>query len=226
MAFSTNDIYIFIRFLIRKVQAGGLSRSDLMYAWNAEQKAYMDDLLGRFQVQQPDMRMGNNTGLIQNEAILTKLGPFTRNVDITLVGSYMAPKPSDYRYGLATRVGAYKVTSIRHDQIATVNDDIIDTPSNSAHSYYQVEYLNFFSIIPSLIGAISLDYIAVPQDIVWAYTVDAYGRQIYNASASVQPQWNDHDIIEISKRCLKSLGVSFKDSDFTGFGSSVIATGD
>ncbi len=42
---------------------------------------------------------------------------------------------------------------------------------------------------------------------------------------SVQPQWLQPDVIEITKRTLKSLGVHFTQQDFEQFGNSVINTG-
>lgn len=43
---------------------------------------------------------------------------------------------------------------------------------------------------------------------------------------SVQPKWNQNTIIEITKRSLTSLGVSFKDKDFEAFGERNTITGD
>jgi len=64
-----------------------------------------------------------------------------------------------------------------------------------------------------------------PTDIVWGYTFDVDGRQVYNSATSTDPQWMDADCMEITKRTLKTLGVAFSSQDFQNFGNSVINTG-
>lgn len=302
MAWGVNDLYEFVKRLIRKNQAGGVSANDIFYFWNSEQTAYISDLLGRFQ-RINNGKEGNNTGLIENETILTKLTPFTKPATIA-ISSGKVTKPSDFLYALDLRISGKKVFPINKDQIYFTNEDVIDPPSTTDGTYYRTEYEDYFSILPSTAtGNAALDYVAIPKDIRWAFTLDTNGRQVYNVSGitevpviyggvgyttptiafsapaaggvqatgtltvvggvitavvmtnvgygyagltptftitgssttpanlgspivSVQPQWNQIDIVEITKRALKSLGVSFKDSDFTNFGNSVIQSGD
>lgn len=225
MAWSVNDIMNLTKFLLRKNQAGSISATDLFYVWNQEQASYISDLLGRFQ-KVNNGKEGANTGLIENETILTKLTPFTKPATITIAAGQVV-KPTDFLYALDLRIGGKKVFPINKDQIYFVNDDVIDPPSTTDQTYYRTEYQNYFAILPSTAtGSASLDYIAVPTDIVWGYTLDGNGRQVYSSGTSTQPQWNTIDTIEITKRALKSFGVSFKDADFANYGNSVINTGD
>lgn len=232
MAWNINQVYEFVKFLTKKNQSGGISASDLFYAWNAEQKAYQSDLLGRWQLRN-NGKEGANTGLIENETILSKLAPFTKPTTVT-ISSGQGNKPSDFAYTLALRINNAKVFHVNHDQIAAMNADVIDPPSATDNCYYFTEYLGYYKFFPSTPTSAELDYIAVPTDVVWAYTFDDNNRQVYSAdggvdvtptTGSVQPQWNDLDIIEITKRTLKTLGVRFKDGDFAQFGNSVINTG-
>jgi hypothetical protein len=112
---------------------------------------------------------------------MTKLSPFTKNTTIT-VTSGLAPKPSDYSYGLALRINNAKVYSITHDQIWAVLDDVIDPPSIATDTYYFTEYENNFKILPLAATPLELDYIGLCQDIIWAYTLDGNNRQVYNPS--------------------------------------------
>ena len=232
MAWNTGQIFNFIKFLIRKNQSAGITRDEFQLAWNAESRGFMDDLLGRFQARTTGKTIGQDTGLIQNETIMTKLTPFTKPYMLAATGGN-APKPDDLIYTLGIRAYAstssvitYKAKRINHDQIWATNDDVIDPPSVADGSYFYTEYLNYFSFLPTSVTAAALDYVTEVRDIVWAYTLTAYGRQQYDATASVQPQWDGDSIVEITKRTLKSLGVSFKDSEFSQFGSATIATGD
>src|SRR5689334_22444660 len=92
-------IYQFILKQIQKSQSGGLSATQFQYYWNDAQSAYMDDLLGRFQRGSNTKEGMGNTGLIENETVLTKLAPFIQNVPLTIAGGTCA-KPSDLLYTL------------------------------------------------------------------------------------------------------------------------------
>lgn len=224
MAWSVNDIYGFLKFLLRKNQSGSVSATEFFYSWNSEQSAYFMDLKGRFQARNNEKQGGVNTGLIENETIETKLSPFTKNDTITIT-SGDGPKPADCSYLLALRINGKPVFHINKNQIATVNDNVIDPPDIDEDCYYYTPYLSKYTFLPSTVTEAEIDYIATPVDIVWAYTIVG-GRQVYNSGASVQPQWLQEDIVEITKRTLATFGVSYHDNDFTQFGKSVINTGD
>ncbi len=186
MAWSVDDIYKELLFLTRSNQSGRISATDLFYAWNTEQNAYHSDLLGKWQARN-NGKEGVNTGLILDETISTLLAPFTLPASITLV-SGVATLPSDYIYGLGgLRLSVssveYPVKVINHNQIPSVNADVIDPPSITDHKYYVVAYGDYYQFLPSTsAGALKLDYIAACRDIVWAYTWDANNRQVYSPS--------------------------------------------
>lgn len=224
MALSVDYLYRFMRFIIRKNQAGGVSATEFGYSWNDAQNSYQDDLLGRFQPN-PSIKTGANTGLIENETVLTKLSPFTKNDTITVTAG-LGPKPSDFIYLLSLRIGGKSVEYAQHDQIAFINDSVIDPPSVSDSSYYYTEFEGNYSFLPNSVTLATINYIATPPDVIWAYTLDGDGRQVYDSGSSVQSLWDDHSNREITKRALKVLGVSFKDSDFANFGQSIQNTGE
>lgn len=209
-------------FLIRKNQSGGLSATEFGFTWNMEQSAYQTDLLGRFQ-KQSTSKEGVNTGLIQNEVILTKLAAFTQSTTLTATSGRVI-KPLDFLYSLALRINNTKVFQVDHDQIWSVIDDVIDPPSIPDDSYYYTEYQNYYSLLPSTVTSLDLDYIQIAKDVVWAFTLVG-GRQQYDAVNSVQPLWDGASIIEITQRCLKTLGVSYSSQDFEQFGESKIISG-
>jgi|SRR6185369_16272056 len=223
MAWSVDDIYRFTRFLCNKNQAGGISATDLFYAWNGEQASYHEDLLGRWQARAAD-KTGPNIGMIQDETVLLKLAPFTILVNIPIVSGY-APWPSDFIYGAALRINGQKVYHFNKDERWSIEEDVIDPPSIAENSYYYTEYDKKFLILPTNAPSIDLDYIASPQDIQWAYTLDGNNRQIYNPATSIQPKWTANTIIEITKRTLKGFGLHFSDKSFEEFGNSNIITG-
>ena len=224
MALSVDYVYKYVLNLIRKNQAGGLGNEEFENFWNGEQSAYMDDLLGRFQARS-NGKTGINTGLIEDETILQKLTPFITPSTITVTGG-QAIKPTDFVYRLSLMVGNYNAYKINQNQRDSVVNSVIDPPSATDNSYYFLEYLTYYELLPNTVTSIKLDYVATPPNVKWGFIYDANGRQIYNAGTSVQPLWDNESSREISKRVLKSIGVSFKDADFSNFGSSQIVTGD
>lgn len=230
MAWSVNEIFGFVKYLTLKNQAGSISATDLFYMWNNEQNAYQDDLLGKWQ-NRANGKTGANTGLILNETIKQKLSPFTLPITLT-IASGVVTKPTDFIYELALRMNATggtagsRIDKIDHDQIYSVIESVIDAPSVPNDLYYAVEYENYYQLYPTNVaGNVSLDYVAQCRDIKWGFTYDADKRQVYNAGTSVQPQWSQNVIVEITKRALKSLGLHFKDQDFEQYGQSNIQTG-
>lgn len=224
MALSVDYLYKFNLRLMKKNQAGGLKSTDFEYNWNDQSNAYQDDLLGRYQARN-NGKTGPNTGLIEDETVLQKLSHFINPVILTIANG-TADKPSDFVFRLAMRINGKDVFKINHNQIATVNDSVIDPPDVNSNIYYFVEYLNYYSFLPNTVTTANLDYIATPVDIKWGYTYDSMGRQVYNAGLSVQPLWDNNSCREITKRMLTNLGVSFKDADFASFGKSVQLTGE
>jgi hypothetical protein len=217
-------IYQYALNLIKQNQSGSLDSVRFQRFWNAESSSYFNDLLGRFQ-KINNGKEGIQTGLIENETILQKLSVFTKPAGITVTAGN-ANKPSDFAYRLSVRVGDIDAIKINHDQIGNVKGDILgDAPSAANGKYYYVEYLNYFSVLPSSTSAITLDYISYPVDVVWNFTLDGNNRKVYNSTGSVQPVWGDGECREITERMLKKLGVSLKDKDMESFGQSVTQTG-
>lgn len=229
MALSVDYVYQFALKLIKKNMAGGLGSIDFQYQWNDAQSSYMDDLLGRFQARN-NGKTGANTGLLENETILQKLSPFTKPVDLTIT-SGNATKPDDFIYRLALRINGVDAFKINQSQIATVNGSAIDAPSIANNQFYFVEYEGYYYLLPhtlpgSGITTAQLDYICEPTMVVWGFVIDGSGRQVYEPTTSVQPEWDSNSCLEITKRMLANLGVAFKDADFANFGKATQVTGE
>lgn len=224
MSWSVNDIYELSKKLTRKNQAGGISSTDLFYMWNTEQNMYYQDVVGRWQAR-ANGKTGANTGLVENEIVLSELAPFTIPATITVTNGE-ATKPNDFIYRLALRINNVDAYKINHNQIANVNGSVIDPPSTTTNTCYYVEYEDYYKFFPDTVTEIELDYLAACNDVKWGYTFDADGRQVYNAGTSVQPKWNTPTIITITKRALTNLGISFKDQDFLNYGRTAQGSGD
>lgn len=225
MNWSVDDIYKFLKYLVRKNQAGSVSVTDFFYTWNSEQLSYFNDEIGRWQ-NRNNGKTAANTGLVLNETILSDLAPFTITELLTIITGTIT-KPDDFEYRIAARKGGFKITFINPGQVAEINKSVIDPPSITDNCYYATEYQNYCQLFPnSVTGSIDFDYVASPTEIIWGYYFDYRGSQIYNPATSVQPKWANTTIITITKRALNTMGVSYKDADFSNFGKESIATGE
>lgn len=224
MAWSVNDVYEYSKFLTNKNQTGAISRKDLFYAWNGEQSAYHEDLVGRWQAKS-NGKSGPNTGMIQDETVLIKMAPFTIPITLPVSGGF-ATWPDDFIYLSALRINGEKVYHFNKDERSAIERSVIDPPSISDDAYYYTEYANQYLILPITVTSVDMDYIAAVTDIVWGFIFDGQGRQIYDPATSTQPKWNQNTIIEITRRTLNSFGVHFSSEQFEQFGKSNIITGD
>lgn len=222
--------YKYILWQMNKNQAGSVSATEFGYLYNSEQLAFTNDLLGAWQ-RNNNSKQGNLTGLIENQTILNKLAPCTLEVLLEFVNGY-AKAPIDYLYNLGLLRNDYKMFYLTKDQIFNLKNDVIDTPSVATNTYYFTDLFtsvlsasnerHFYSF-PEISGTAKLWYIEKPTDVIWNYTITG-GKQVYNPIGSVDPIWDDVTAQEICNRCLKKLGVHFKDGDFVNYGNSVIQT--
>lgn len=231
MAWNVDQIFGLQKFLVRKNTAGGVSAGDFFNTWNSEQVAMHEDLLGHWQ-NRSNGKTGQNTGLIQDETSLIKLAPFTITTTLTIVNGF-ADWPADFIYQAALIINGNKVYHFNKDERFSINDSVIDPPSISDDSYYYTEYASLtaglpgrYEFLPHEVTTAQLDYVASCTDVVWGFNIDGQGRQVYDSTQSVQPKWNQNCIIEITRRTLKSFGVSLKDQDLAQYGQSIINTGD
>jgi hypothetical protein len=102
--------------------------------------------------------------------------------------------------------------------------DSID-PVNEANAFY-IEESSVWKVYPTTLATVTLKYLTLPTDIVWAYTLDGSGRPVYNPVGSVNPQWYDNDIDEVVARGLKIFGVSIKEGALLNYGQQVIQSGE
>lgn len=221
MAWNVDQIYSFSKELINKAQRGEYTPDAFFLFWNAEQRSLMQDMVGRFQ----EARRNRSAGVIANNPILNALAPFTKKVILVVTSGTML-YPSDYKLELALRVNGYRVIPITHGQQASVSDSVIDPPSVTDNKYFYLIYDDGIHLLPATVTSVQMDYIADCRDVVWGYTENvSTGLPEYNAGASVQPQWRNAELAEITKRTLKLLGVHFSANDFAAFGQSVINNG-
>lgn len=74
-------------------------------------------------------------------------------------------------------------------------------------------YYTFLKVNPITIGSIVFDYLKQPAEVVWAYTTDTYGLEVYDAANSVDFEFNWLMRNELIVKICSYFGVSVRESE-------------
>ena len=216
-------VYSILRFIVRKNQLGSLSPDDFQYAFNTAQRNYYDFLVGRIEQYRYDKAVPR-VGIAMTDNVMSRLTPFQMSAT-PAVTSGSANKPADFNKLLSMLTASNnRIQRVEENRLAERLNDSID-PASETNAFY-VEKPSAWSIYPSTIASIKVNYLKVPNNVVWGYTLDGSGRPVYSAGTSTDPVWYDNDIDEIIARACKILGISIKENALVSYGQSVINTGE
>lgn len=190
-------------------QQGYLSREDFYYYINTAQNQYLDYLLGEYQKQQvgrpiPVVAFG------QNQKIRTSIAPLIYNVVLspnTTTGIAAFPPDFELVDAMWSLYNIYNIRFTQQDSLNSFYRSSIDPIADNPVYLIQHEGFHFY---PENIGSAKLSYVRTPPSIVWGYSVDGNGREVYNPATSQQPVWNDTDMLNIIVRALVLCGVNLQ----------------
>jgi hypothetical protein len=218
---NVNDMYRICQFAVNKAQNGYLTPSEFNLTINQAQISYQDYLLGEFQQYQygrPQARINYS----QNENIRQRLSPLITSATLTINGSGEAAYPADYVQADTVITTAFK--RVRFVQQASLysyyNSEIDPVATNPI---YLLEPTGF-QFYPVTLGSAILTYVKDAPEIVWAYTTVS-GRPVYSSGTSVQPVWDNVDLLEIIARALKLIGLNLQDGQVQQYANQVTQTG-
>ena len=219
---NVNDLYRICQFAVNKAQNGYLTPSEFNLIINQAQVSYQDYLLGEFQQYQygrPQARINYS----QNENIRQRLSPLIKQATLTIDGtSGEAPYPADY-------VQADAITTTTLKRVRYVQQDALYSYYNSeidpieTNPIYLLEPTGF-QFYPITLGIAILTYVKDAPQIVWAYNLVS-GRPVYDSGASVQPVWDNVDLLEIIARGLKLIGLNLQDGQVQQYANQVTQQG-
>jgi len=229
---NVNDMYRICQFAINKAQNGYLTPAEFNLVINQAQISYQDYLLGEFQQYQygrPQARINYS----QNENIRQRLTPLITESTLTINATTgEAPYPADYLQADVIITTDFKrVTFVQQDSLYSYYNSEIDPVVTNP--IYLIEP-NKFQFYPKTLGSAILTYVKNAPDIVWAYTTVS-GRPVYAptqtgagvtpTTGTVQPVWDDVDLLEIITRALKLIGLNLKDGMVQQYANQITQTG-
>jgi len=229
---NVNDMYRICQFAVNKAQNGYLTPSDFNLVINQAQISYQDYLLGEFQQYQygrPQARINYS----QNENIRQRLTPLITEATLTINSSTgESPYPSDYLQTDSIITSDFeRVRYVTQDRLYSYYNSEIDPVATNP--IYLIEP-NKFQFYPKTLGTAVLTYVKNAPDIVWAYTTVS-GRPVYAptqtgsgvtpTTGTVQPVWDDVDLLEIITRALKLIGLNLQDGMVAQYANQITQTG-
>jgi hypothetical protein len=213
-----NEIYSIVQFISNKNQSGYIGPVEFNNAFNLAQKQYFHQIVEDIQGWDANRRrvrlaMGNAQQSIQ------KVAPFIVSVPVSVAGTGQYPKPADMANLLAIRSSdnAERVWRVEHDRVATHISSVIDPPTEIP---IYTEYSSYYQFYPIDIGTVNIEYLKLPPDANWAYTVVS-GRPVYDLGSSTQSLWNDTEITDIIIRVLFMFGISIQANQLVQYYGSV-----
>ena len=229
-----NDMYLICQFAINKSQNGYLSPSQFNTIINQGQTSYQTYLLGEFQQYQYG-KAQSRIGYSQNENIRQRLSPLITEAALVISGAGKAAYPADYVQADAIRTSAFqRVRYAQQDSLYSYYNSTIDPIANNP--IYLIEPTGF-QFYPVTLGAAVLTYIKNAPVMTWAYTLDANGRPVYAppgqaqppvqvpVTGSVNPVWDDVDLLEIIARALKLVGLNLQMGQIQQYANQITQQG-
>lgn len=228
-------MYLICQFAINKAQNGYLSPSQFNTIINQGQTSYQTYLLGEFQQYQYG-RAQSRIGYSQNENIRQRLTPLiTESTLVVNVATGEAPYPVDYVQADAMRTSAFqRVRYVQQDSLYSYYNSTIDPIATNP--IYLIEPTGF-QFYPITLASPVLTYIKNAPTMTWAYTLDANNRAVYAppgqvqppvqvpVSGSVNPVWDDVDLLEIVARALKLVGLNLQMGQIEQYANQVTQQG-
>lgn len=202
-----NQVYDLIKFIANKNQQGYITPSQFNLIINQAQNSYTSFLLGSLQQYMPGRPMAR-VELGNNSIVRQRLAPIIKATTLTIDGTGFSPYPTDYVQVDAIRTNTLqRVRFVQQDSLYSYYNSVIDPVADNPIYLLEDTGLRFY---PITLGSAKLSYVSDPTDIVWAYTLDANNRPVYDPANSVDPIWAVTSILEIVTRALAMIGVNLQ----------------
>lgn len=219
---NVNEVYQLIQFIINKNQNGYFTPDEFNQVIHQAEVSYMDYLVGQFQQYQagrpiPNVQFGNN------ETTRQRVTPFIYNQLLTVDSNGFSPYPSDYLLTDSMYTGIYgKIKFVQQDYLANYLNSRISPVATNPIYLIEREGFRFY---PNNIGQARVSYIKSPRTMVYGYTLDGNGLPVYNPATSVDPEWQELDLLEIISRALRMIGVNLQSGVITQYANEITKTG-
>jgi hypothetical protein len=215
--------YNLIRYICNKSQGTYISPSDFNLIINQASIGHVNFLIGEFQTYLPQ-RSEPRVMYSQNRNVRQRLTPFIYGKQLSVGGDGLAPYPDDYIQtdAMWSIYGNRKVRYAPQNKLDSMVNSTIDPVATKP--VFAIED-NGFRFYPNDIGAAKLSYVRMPRQIVWANVyANVYGqnnRPTYDPANSVDPEWDDVEMMEIIGKALRMVGVNLQANEISQYAQEI-----
>lgn len=217
-----NTIYELCQFIVGKNQNGYLDSDQFNLIINQAQISYQASLFG--ETQQYQYAKGQSrVEYSMNEDVRQRIMPFWTKATLA-ISSGNAVYPADFLQ-LDAMLNSTETDRIRYAApnkwYSFIKSKIDPVATNPI--YRPTE--GGFIFAPTTLTSAKIWYFKVPPAILWSYTLDANGREVYNSAASVDPLWYDSDVFEIIARALSMIAPNLQSATIAQYAAQLKANG-
>jgi hypothetical protein len=218
-----NTPYEIIKYAANKNQNGNIPPDKYNLIINQGQRDYQRWLIGETQTY-ANGRPVAKVELGNSQRVLQALAPFIDSpATLNIAADGTAAWPSNMEEVVAMYTTAMgRVKFVQQDSLWAYLDSTIDPVGTNPIYLIQNEKFQFYPITQ---GSAKISFVKTPPNIVWAFTLDANGRPVYNAAGSTAPVWSDIDMMEVIVRALRLVGVNLQLGVVNQYANEVKVTG-
>lgn len=214
---STNEVYIDCQALAQKSGHGTIPPSDFnQYATLAS----MDLFNERLGSARDYYKLGK--GMPKTTSGMTKLideslRPFLVADQSVTVTAGVAPVPSNCEFIDSVMYQTVEVKWIPKNKEGNYINSSIDAPTVDYPVY--IDLATDLKVLPASITPILLTFYKTPASIVWNYNLVS-GRPVYNATGTVDFEWNPTEKLQLIMRILGYMGISIRDTELLQYSAN------
>jgi hypothetical protein len=221
--YSVNEIYELMKYIINKDQNGYLSPAEFNNNINFAQNSYISFLLGTLQMYVPG-RPISRVELGQNTVVRQRLTPSIYEYNLAVDSTGYSPYPGDFLQvdAMWSIYGYNRIRWTDQDKWYSTYNSVIDPVATNP--IYRIKDIGL-QFAPENIGAAKMSYVRVPPAIIWGYTLDVNGIEVYDPATSQDPIWENTSMLEILSRALRMSGVNLQSADVSNYAEQIKAAG-
>lgn len=221
---TVDDVYQIVLYACKKnKQQGYVSPTDFQIIINQGQRSYAASLLGSFPQYTPGRPIAR-VELGQNSVIRERLTPIIYGYNLPVDASGFSPYPANYLQtdSMWSIYGYQRIRYADQHKLASIYNSVID--NIATNPIYLLEDRGF-RFYPQSTATARLNYVKECPDMIWGYTLDSNGIEVYNAATSTQPVWDSVALYDIIVRALLLVGVNLNAQVLMQYANEIKSSG-
>lgn len=141
------------------------------------------------------------------------LKPFLKTATVAVTAGE-ATVPTDLEVMDTMRYGSVAVDWVAQHRVSSYLTSTIDIPTTDYPIY--TDTATTFKIYPNTIASVEVVYLKTPVKVDWKYTLVS-GRPVYDATGTVNFEWNASQKLNLITRILGYAGVQIRDGELMNY---------